>query len=166
MTLQKKYFYGNEISQYGIENGRVDYGTLAKCFNCVLANDIISKTHGIGEWETILGYDYYFELDGDRYTPDEASEKIEELENMIDELENEGSEENEEQIDELQEQIDELENPIYKDFYQFYIVDDIEALREAGETVLENEELGLYIWCVDHWGTSWDYVLTDIKITW
>jgi len=165
MTLQKKFYYGNEISEYGIKNGKVDYATLAKTFNHVLANDIISKTHGIGSWEVVSGSDYYYELDGEQYTPDEAAEKVEELENAIEELENEELEDTI-KIDELHDMIDELDEPHYKEFYQFFIVDDIRTLEEAGETVLENEELGLCLWCVDHWGTSWDYVLTDIKITW
>lgn len=49
---------------------------------------------------------------------------------------------------------------------QWYIVDDNGAkiLSEVGEIVYQNEELGLNLWGVTHWGTSWDYVLTDIPI--
>ena len=32
------------------------------------------------------------------------------------------------------------------------------------EYVFYNEKLDLYIWAVTHFGTSWDYVLTDIKL--
>lgn len=32
------------------------------------------------------------------------------------------------------------------------------------ELVFYNENLDVYIWGVTHWGTSWDYVLTDIKL--
>ena len=53
--MEKKYYYGNEISQYGIENGRVDYGTLAKCFDAVLNNDIMSLTYDIGYWDQVSG---------------------------------------------------------------------------------------------------------------
>ena len=35
MTLKSVYFYGNKVSEYGIENGFVDYGTLAKAFASV-----------------------------------------------------------------------------------------------------------------------------------
>ena len=50
----------------------------------------------------------------------------------------------------------------------------IQSAREKGVTVvlatgrpIEGvsrylEELDMYIWCVTHWGTAWDYVLTDI----
>ena len=34
------YFYGNKISDYGLENGYVDYATLSKAFDAVLVNDI------------------------------------------------------------------------------------------------------------------------------
>ena len=47
----KTHFFGNEISDYGKENGFVDYATLAKSFDAVMSNDIISKTESIGYWE-------------------------------------------------------------------------------------------------------------------
>ena len=30
MEKEQKYYYGNAISEYGLQNGRVDYATLAK----------------------------------------------------------------------------------------------------------------------------------------
>lgn len=27
-----------------------------------------------------------------------------------------------------------------------------------------DEELEVYVWAVTHWGTGWDYVLTDIDL--
>lgn len=50
-----KYFFGNKISDYGLKNGYVDYGTLAKAFDAVLNNDIIKNTIDIGFWEQING---------------------------------------------------------------------------------------------------------------
>ena len=32
------------------------------------------------------------------------------------------------------------------------------------EIVYYNEELDMYVWGITHYGTSWDYVLTDIAI--
>ena len=32
------------------------------------------------------------------------------------------------------------------------------------EIVLYSSDLDMYVWEVTHWGTAWDYVLTDIKI--
>lgn len=118
MTHKSKYFYGNKISDYGLEHGYVDYRTLAKCFDAVLNNDIIAKTQEIGYWDIVSGSDYNEEYDE------------------------------------------------YTDIYQYYIVSDnaVEILQEANEIVYYNEELDMYVWGVTHWGTSWDYVLTDIKL--
>lgn len=113
------YFCGNKISDYGIEHGYIDYATLAKSFDSVLANNIISKTWDVGCWDTINGTEY-----------DE-------------------------------------ENDSYIDIFQYYIISDNGAsvLQDyTNEIVFYNEELDLYVWGVTHWGTSWDYVLTDIKI--
>lgn len=48
MFVHGKYFYGNEVSEYGQEHGYVDYRTLAKAFDAVMNNDIIQKTIDIG----------------------------------------------------------------------------------------------------------------------
>lgn len=32
------------------------------------------------------------------------------------------------------------------------------------EIVFYNEKLDMYIWGITHYGTSWDYVLTDIRL--
>jgi DNA repair exonuclease SbcCD ATPase subunit len=147
------YFYGNKISDYGIQHKRVDYATLAKAFDAVLNNDIMQKTADIGYWEQESGF-----IDN--------SAEIEELENQIAELEDD--EANEEKVAELEEQIKELEEEqdYYHEIYQYYIVSDngAEILKRFNEIVFYNEELDMYIWGVTHWGTSWDYVLTDIEI--
>lgn len=51
--------------------------------------------------------------------------------------------------------------------FQDYIISDYgyEFLRDnTDEIVFYNETLDLYIWGITHFGTSWDYVLTDIKL--
>lgn len=164
--MEKKYFYGNEISNYGLENGYVDYRTLAKAFDAVLANNIIQDTESIGYWEQEHGF-----VDN--------SEEIEELENNIDELtETLETLETEETRADIEKLIEEYENEI--DFlrdeednpceiYQYYIISSwgAELLeRETNEIVFYNDALDLYVWGVCHWGTSWDYVLTNIKIDW
>lgn len=117
-THTSKYFYCNEISDYGLKNGYVDYRTLAKSFDAVLNNNIIS-----------LFNDYYFELvNGCDY--DEETGDIEEV-------------------------------------YQFYIISDQGAnilMELTNEIVYYNDTLDMYVWGVTHYGTSWDHVLTDIKI--
>lgn len=155
------HFFGNEISEYGRQNGRVDYRTFAKAFDAVLNNDIMSKTADIGYWEQESGF-----VDN--------SEEIEELQEQIDELcelitmesTEEADAETFEKIDELQRQLDELESEQDEqpEIYQWYIIDDngAEICKEFNEVVYYNEELDIYLWGVDHYGTSWDYVLTDI----
>lgn len=158
----KTHFFGNEISSYGKEHGFVDYGTLAKAFDAILNNDIMQKTADIGYWEIENGdYYYYEDENGVRYTESERDERIEELEEAIDNAEND------EDIEELQNQLDIVENANYyeNDIYQYYIISDngADILKQyTNEIVYYNEELDMYIWCVTHWGTAWDYVLTDI----
>lgn len=125
MKVYGKYFRGNEISLYGLQQGFVDYGTLAKGLNMVLANDIMGKTWDIGEWELQSGYD----------ESDEDGEYYDEWESL-------------------------------PEVFQYYIVDGESAtlLQEIGEIVWYNGELDMYVWGVTHWGTSWNYVLTNIEI--
>ena len=171
MFVHGKYFYGNEISEYGQENGYVDYGTLAKAFDAVLNNDIIQKTYEIGYWEQESGF-----VDN--------TEEIEELREEIDSImydisemtdADESFEDSEKHLamvskmEELQDEINELEeeqeNSYNPDIYQYYIVSDNGAriLEECNEIVFYNEELDMYVWGVTHYGTAWSYVLTDIK---
>jgi hypothetical protein len=124
MKLTGKYFYGNEISEYGVQNNRVDYRALAKSFDAVLCNDITklfySSINGeYNEPELINGCDYDSEADE------------------------------------------------YNEIYQYYIIDypGSEILKDyTNEIIYYLEYLDIYIWGVTHYGTAWDYVLTDIKI--
>ena len=55
----------------------------------------------------------------------------------------------------------------YYDIYQWYIITDSGArfLEEhTDEIVYYHEEMDMYVWGITHFGTSWDYVLTDIKL--
>lgn len=55
----------------------------------------------------------------------------------------------------------------YTEIFQYYIISDqgAEILTECTEEIVfYNETLDMYVWGVTHYGTSWDYVLTDIKI--
>lgn len=161
MVIRSKYFYGNKISEYGLENGYVDYSTLAKSFDAVLNNTIINKGWELGEWEQISG----FVNNSDEI--DELKEQIEELEDLITEEKDEAITE---KIHELEEKIEELEEEedYQPEVYQWYIVSDnaIEILEEANEVVYYNDALDMYLWGVTHYGTSWAYVLTDIRIDW
>lgn len=116
MKKEQKYYYGNAISEYGLENGCVDYATLSKCFDAVLNNDIMQLTYDIGYWDQVSG------------TVDNL-EDIEELEEKRDELEEENesspSQILENEINEINEKIEELEQEQDdQEVFQWYIVDD------------------------------------------
>lgn len=122
MNENKKYFYGNEISEYGIKHNRVDYATLSKAFNAVLCNDITKL--------------FYSDINGEY-------NEIEQVNGFIDNQD---------------------EQP---EIYQYYIISDsgYNILKyHTNEIVYYIPVLDIYVWGVTHWGTSWDYVLTDIKI--
>ena len=121
---KSKYFGGNKISDYGLKEGYVDYGTLAKSFDCVMCNDVTKL--------------FFTDIGG------EYSEA--ELVNGSD-------------CDD--------ENGEYYDIFQYFIIDSngVNILKDyTDEIVYYIEPLDIYVWGVTHFGTSWDYVLTDIKL--
>ena len=168
----KKYFYGNELSAREIEHGYINYRTLAKTFDAVLCNDITKL--------------FYSTINSDYVEPEQVngyidnSDEIEQLQEQLDEIteqynsaepDSEDEKRLSEQMDELQQQIDELEQEQDEqpDIYQYYIISDHGAriLQEyTNEIVYYIEPLDVYVWGVTHYGTAWDYVLTDIKIDW
>lgn len=165
-----------------MKNGYVDYRTLARAFDAVLNNDIMSKTEaaGVGYWEQESGFvDNSEELEelenkiSSLFLEVETLEEItEERKNGISENFNDSLSKNltakKEELEELEEKKEELENEqdYQPEIFQFYIVSDpgAEILKEFNEIVFYNSEIDVYLWGVTHWGTSWDYVLTDIKI--
>lgn len=168
-------FYGHEISPYGKENNRVDYGTLASCFECILNNYVFNET-GFENWEKVSGFvDNSDEIEELEEKLEEKQERLGELNNLVNEFDDDSArvqleiEELEEQIEELVEQIEELEdeeNGYFDEVYQQYIVDaaGAEILEKVNQTVLYNEDLDMYLWNIYHFGTSWSHVLTDIPI--
>lgn len=113
----KKTWMGQEVSEYGIQNGYVDYACLASCFDAVLCNAMQSRLGETLELESGTDYDE--------------------------------------------------ENDYYYDIYQWYIIDNrgAELLKEyTDEIVYYDSELDVYVWGVTHYGTSWRYVLTNIKL--
>lgn len=62
---------------------------------------------------------------------------------------------------------DDLETQEAPEIFQFFIVDDAgaEIIQEwTDDPLFYCSALDMYIWGVTHCGTSWDYVLTDIRI--
>ena len=64
------------------------------------------------------------------------------------------------------------ETDTYADIYQYYLIDineytieKLQKLNVKDVIIAWSETLGEYILMVDHFGTSWDYVLTDIEPT-
>ena len=111
--------FGFKVSEYGLENGYLDYYTLSLIVGaCILNNNIVGET-GFENWDIENGYDYDDEED------------------------------------------------YYYEIYQYYIISDFGAqfLKDyTDEIVYYNEALDMYVWGITHFGTSWDYVLTDIKL--
>ena len=162
------YFYGNEVSEYGKKHGYVDYRTFAKAFDAVLANNLIADTDGIaGYWEPVNSGEVYEDAEGYTYTAADAAEKVEELEERKTELEEleEPTEAELEELQQIEENLEALEESTYPDVYQWFIVDarGAELCEEAGEVLYYNDTLDLYLWGVTHYGTAWDYVLTNIR---
>ena len=167
--LAGTYFCGNKASDYAIENGYLDYATFSKAFDAVLNNDIIAKTQTIGFWNQENGIIDNYE------TIEELEEKLSDLDNelllMLDDEETEEINRINSEIDKVQERIEELkeeeENSFDQEIYQYFIVSDYgaEIIQEyTNDPLFYNEELDMYVWGITHWGTSWDYVLTDIKL--
>ena len=110
--------FGHKVSQYGLENGYLDYYTLLKIVGDSILNNVLISYIGWHEWDLANG-----------------------------------CEENEEG---------------YYEVYQFYIITESGAqfLQDyTDELVYYHSELDMYIWGITHFGTSWDYVLTDIKLS-
>lgn len=117
VKLYDNKVYGFKVSEYGLENGYLDYYTLSKIVGDSVLNNAIVPYLGLEEWELTNGY-----------------------------------EENEEG---------------WYEVYQYYIISDSGArfLEEyTDELVYYNQQIDMYVWGITHFGTSWDYVLTDIKL--
>ena len=174
-TLYSGNWMGETVSEYGLENGYIDYRCLAHVIgDAVLCNDITKL--------------FYADINGEYNEPEQEngiidnSDEIEELQEQLDELQEQLDEleieteadkiiytEMENAINELQENIDDLEREQDElpEIFQYFIISDNGAdflKRYTDEIVYYIPVLNIYIWGVTHWGTSWDYVLTDIKI--
>ena len=110
--------FGVKVSDYGLENGYLDYYTLSEIVGDYVLNNNIYEYTGYENWELDNG-------------------------------------------------LEEDEDGNYLEVYQYYIISDSGAsfLRDyTDEIVFYNEKLDLYLWGITHFGTSWDYVLTNIKL--
>ena len=168
-ALYSDYFCGNQASEYGRQNGYLDVATFAKAFDAVMANSLMSDTADIGYWEQVNGMiDNGDEIDARR-------EEIEELDAQMCEMIDEDRENTPEYKDiedrrqEIESEIEELEaeQDNQPECFQFFIVSaaGAELIQQyTDDPLFYNGALDLYLWGITHWGTSWDYVLTDIKL--
>lgn len=161
-------FCGNEASDYAKEQGYLDYATFAKAFDAVLNNSIMENTCDVGFWEQENGI-----IDNSEEV-EALKEEITDIENRLKFLTDEEIEEAQmlqEEIDSVQEQIEELEEEqerLYnQEIFQYYIVSDqgAEMIKQyTDDPLFYNETLDMYVWGITHFGTSWGYVLTDVKL--
>lgn len=175
------HFCGNEASDYGKGCGHLDYAAFAKSFDAVMSNDIIPQMESAG---------FYFDpiQDGRPDNSDEIDalrEEAQELEDQADIVEQEAEQEAEngneaeaarlmeeaenrrKEADEKKEEADELEDQDAPDIFQYFIVSDrgAELIQQyTDDPLFYCEQLDMYVWGVTHWGTSWNYVLTDIRL--
>lgn len=168
-THKSNYFCGNKVSEYGLKYGRVDYATLAKAFDAVLCNDITKLFYNT------IGGEYVEpeQVNGFIDNTDEIDALQEQMDEILDEYRETDDEQRErvlqEQMDEIQSKIDalqeEMDNP--PEIFQYFIISDAGAglLQSCTDEILYYlPALDIYVWGVTHYGTSWDYVLTDIII--
>lgn len=111
ITVYNGRAYGVKVSNYGMQNGYLDYRALRDIVgDCILNNNVRAATmedwyiHS-GEFEDVVFQDYIITERGAQL-----------LEELTDEL------------------------------------------------IFYNEKLDLYIWAITHFGTAWDYVLTNVKL--
>lgn len=120
MKMYNGKVYGVKVSDYGVENGYLDYYTLSKIVGDSVLNNSIFAYAGYENWELTNG-------------------------------------------------VEENEYGDYLEVYQYYIVSDSGArfLEEYTDELVyyHQQQLDMYLWGITHFGTSWDYVLTDIKLT-
>lgn len=140
-----EYYYGKKVSEYALQYGYVDYSTLSEVVgDCVLCNAMQNRLYITMDIES--DPDTLFKIE---YTEEEFEE----------------SEELKEEYEDYYEYFE--DNKEMYDIYQWYIISDSGAqflMHETNEIVFYDSELDIYVWGVTHWGTSWDYVLTDIKL--
>lgn len=161
-VIHGNYFMGNEVSDEGKRCKRVDYETLAKSFDhvyCSSFDDILSSQ------------DYNYEiLNGDiEGEIEKLRDEIDFLQYELEEVRESGDEneinEVEDKIAARKDEISELDDAA--DVCQYFIIDQFGAellQRWTDETVYYVRGFDMYVWGVRHYGTSWDYVMTDIEI--
>ena len=111
IKLHDGKIWGIKVSKHGLENGYLDYQTLAEMIGAGILNNTV-RSETLSDWDIVNG---------------------------------------------------DFTSAIFQD----YIISELGATilyDLTDELVFYNEKLDLYIWAIDHFGTGWDYVLTDVKL--
>lgn len=141
----KMYMYngkvmGYEPSIYAKQQSKLygktylDYHTLSKIVGNMILNNYIYSNTDIDDWELVNGYD--------QYAYDRDGNEVELYS-------------------------DDAYDYEYVEIYQMYIISDYGAeilQKYTNQIVYYNEKLDMYLWGITHFGTGWDYVLTDVQI--
>lgn len=138
--MEKGLLKNEKMGAYEKEKGFASYRTIVEYFigDIVLCNNIVDIDESV--YANMENGCYY----RNRFTNEEATQ---------------------EEYNEDMEDIIELE---YKDIFQYYLCNinewNKQQLLEMGIILSYSDMLDCDVLCVDHFGTSWDYVLTDVKL--
>lgn len=130
-----------KMGEYEKEQGYASYRTIIERFigDIVLCNNIIEIDESVYENMVQENATKYYNENGEEITEDEYYND-----------ENAYAENNTPEI------------------YQWYLCNigqwEKEQLEKMGIILSYSDKLDCDVLCVDHWGTSWDYVLTDVKL--
>lgn len=129
-----------KMGKYELEKGYASYRTIVKYFigDIVLCNNIIN-----------VDYSVYDNMEGGLKYVDYKT----------------GEEKTEKEYQEDETGTIEIE---YPDIFQYYICHlsdyEKEQCLKSGLIISYSNVLECDVLCVDHFGTSWDYILTDVKL--
>jgi hypothetical protein len=139
-----------QAEKYGVK--RLDYRGLAELVgDMIMCNNIPQVDETI--WDNVhCGSLYYISDDAE----DDYAEYLADYENSCDDEEPKTYQEW------LEDNREDYEREV--DIYQYYLIRDPYWLEKAGELVLYSDKLDCYVWCIDHWGTGWDYVLSNLCV--
>lgn len=137
-----KLLINEKMGSYEVENKKASYKTLVERFigDIVLCNNIIDIDTSVYDNMCLDIEPKYYDEDDNEITEEEY------LENM-----NAYCDEN------------------IPDIYQYYLCNlsewEEEQAKKAGLILSYSDILDCDVLCVDHFGTSWDYVLTNVELT-
>ena len=130
----------NKMGEYEKQEGYASYRTLMEFYvgDMVLCNNIVNIDPSVYDNMNNNGISYYDYETGEEKTEEEY---------------------NNDESGKIEVQ--------YPEIYQYFVCHlheyDVERLTQAGVILSYSDMLECDVICVDHLGTSWDYVLTDVR---